>query len=248
MANKGFYQHKASSKNAFTLVEMIIALAATGLILGAAYATLFSGLDSYRYSAYRAETYSVLQRSLDKMFEDLTCAHLSKSGGRFLIESDSIEHDVYGEVPLDRIRFQSLVSRVNWDDVPQEDLSEVEYYIDTDTETPARWLVRRIDSPVDSNLSEGGSIHLVGPRVLGLEIQAYNGSEWVDEWDSTNSFPQEILIKLYMEPPKSSGITDRILSLSSSVWIPGSKGQASQSTASGSGEQSESAAGGEAQP
>lgn len=209
----------------FTLVEMVIALAATGLILGAAYATLFSGLDAYRYSAYRSETYSVLQRALDKIFEDLTAAHLSASSGQFVIEDDSIETEKYGEIPLDRLRFQAIVSRLNWEAKPQEDLAEIEYFIDNDSETPARWLVRRIQSPTDSDLSAGGSIHLTGPKILGIDIQAHNGSEWVTEWDSTDSYPEQVMIKLYMEPPSSSGITDRVLSLSSAVWLPRSKGQ-----------------------
>ncbi len=215
----------------FTLIELVIALAATGLILGAAYATLFSGLDSYRYSAYRSETYSVLQRALDRIFDDLSATHLSSKGGQFVIENDSVEMEQYGEVPLDRLRFQSLVGKTSWDERPQEELAEIEYYIDTDPETSPRWLVRRIQSPVDSNLEQGGTVHLAGPRILGMEVQAHNGQEWVEEWESSDSYPQQIMIKLYMEPPVSSGITDRVLSLSSSVWIPRSKGQPRSSAA-----------------
>lgn len=75
----------------FTLIEMIVALTTTGLILAAAYATLFSGLDSYRYSAYRGEVYSVLQRALDRMVDDLVSAHLSGNEGIFVIETDVVE-------------------------------------------------------------------------------------------------------------------------------------------------------------
>ena len=214
----------------FTLIEMIVALAATGLILGAAYTTLFSGLDSYRYSAYRGETFSILQRALDRIFDDLSSAHLSASGGRFVIENDSIETEEYGEIPLDRLRFQSLVSKISWDDRPQEDLAEIEYFVDNDPETPPRWLVRRIQSPVDSDLSSGGVIHLAGPRVLGIDIRAFDGAQWVEEWDSSDRYPKQILVKLYMAPPASSRITDRVLTLSSSTWIPGSNGQASTPT------------------
>lgn len=210
----------------FTLIEMIVALATTGLILGAAYATLFSGLDSYRYSAYRGEVYSVLQRALDRMVDDLVSAHLSGNEGIFVIETDVVESERFGEVPLDRIRFQSLVAKVAWSDRPQEDLAEIEYFIDNEEETPARWLVRRIQTPVDGNLSAGGSIHLVGPRIVGAEIHAHDGEQWVEEWNSPTAYPQRVSITLFMEPPRSSGITDRLISLSSVAWLPRSKGQA----------------------
>lgn len=210
----------------FTLIEMIVALTTTGLILAAAYATLFSGLDSYRYSAYRGEVYSVLQRALDRMVDDLVSAHLSGSEGIFAIETDVIETERFGEIPLDRLRIQALVAKVAWNDRPQEDLAEIEYFIDNEEETPARWLVRRIQTPVDGNLSAGGNIHLVGPRIVGMEVRAHDGEQWVEEWNSSNAYPQRVSITLFMEPPRSSGITDRLISLSSVAWLPRSKGQA----------------------
>ena len=214
----------------FTLVELLLALATMGLILGAAYTSLFSGLDSFRRSAYESEVYTVLHRSLDRIFADLACSTNTSEGTRFLLENESIDHDIYGNIPTDVLRFQAHLMKVKWDDTPQSDLTEIEYYIDMDEETPPRWLVRRTESPADHDPASGGSVHLVGPAVIGMDVQLHNGSQWVSTWDSRSDLPVAVKIELVMEPANHPDGGNRLERFSSIFWIPTSEGSAALSS------------------
>lgn len=204
----------------FTLIELLMALATMGLILGAAYTSLFSGLDSFRRSAYESEVYAVLHRSLNRIFTDLACSSNSSEGTRFVVEHESIDHDTYGNIPVDVLRFQAHLIKVKWDDTPQSDLTEVEYYIDMDEETPPRWLVRRTESPADDNPESGGEVHLVGPAVIGMDVQLHNGSKWVTTWDSRTDLPVAVKVELVMEPANHPDGGNRLERFSSIFWIP----------------------------
>jgi prepilin-type N-terminal cleavage/methylation domain-containing protein len=204
----------------FTLVELLLALATMGLILGAAYTSLFSGLDSFRRSAYESEVYTVLHRSLDRVFADLACSFNASEGTRFVLEDESIDHDVYGSIPTDVLRFQAHLMKVKWDNTPQSDLTEIEYYIDMDDETPPRWLVRRTESPADQDPVSGGEVHLVGPAVIGMDVQLHNGSKWVSTWDSRTDLPVAVKVELVMEPANHPDGGNRLERFSSIFWIP----------------------------
>lgn len=211
----------------FTLIEMLVALATMGLILGAAYTTLFSGMDAYTTSARESNVYTVLTRSMERMFRDLSCAAMGEQGFRFVVENDSISTDTQDDLPIDRLRFQGRLLRLDWNESPQSDLSEIEYFIaDEEEDAPARWLIRRTQSPADSDLVDGGEIHLVGPRVVGLNVEAFDGAKWLEEWDSTSELPQAIRIRLFMEPETAAGGLQDLETVSSIVWIPTASGAA----------------------
>jgi type II secretion system protein J len=227
---------KRTRYSGFTLVELILAMTATSLLLGAAYTAFFSGLMSYNTNAYKSEIRAVLFRSLTRILDDLKAAQTGSDAFRFRVENEEIEVEgvTAAPVPNDRLLFTAATAKVNWEAKPQSDLSEVEYYIDRDEETPARWLVRRTDSPPDSRPLEGGEIHLVGPRVIGMDVSLYNGTKWVEEWDSTTELPLAIRVSLYVGPTRESVFQNRFESLTASVWLP--KGTGSASTSSDKGE------------
>jgi len=218
-------RHRSGS--GFTLIEMLVALATMGLILGAAYTTLFSGMGAYTTSARESNIYTVLTRSMERMFRDLSCAAMGEQGYRFVLEDDSLSSDREEELPIDRIRFQAHLLRLDWSERPQSDLAEVEYFIaDEEEDAPARWLIRRTQSPADTDLEEGGEIHLVGPRVVGLNAEAFDGSKWLAEWDSTTELPQAVRIRLFMQPETAKGVIEKLETVSSIVWIPTAGGTA----------------------
>jgi type II secretion system protein J len=223
---------KRTSYAGFTLVELVLAMTATSLLLGAAYTAFFSGLMSYNTNAYKSEIRAVLFRSLTRILDDLKAAQTGSDAFRFQVENEEIEIEgvAASPVPNDRLLFTAATAKVNWEAKPQSDLSEVEYYIDRDEETPARWLVRRTDSPPDSRPLEGGEIHLVGPRVIGMDVSLYNGTKWVEEWDSTTELPLAIRVSLYVGPTRETVFQNRFESLTASVWLPKGTGSASTSS------------------
>jgi len=213
------------------LVEVLVVLATMGFILGTAYAALFSGLDAYRYSAYESEVLTVLHRSLDRLFTDLACTSAASPRTHFVVVDDSVESEVHGEIPTDRLRFQAHMLKLQWEQKPQSDLTEVEYYVDLDPDTAPCWLVRRTDSPADSDAESGGEIHLVGPGVVGMNVELYNGSKWVSEWTSSE-LPRAVRIRLLMVPSNYPGGSPRLETMTSIFWIPSSGGQKASGDAS----------------
>lgn len=209
-------------------------MVATTLVLGAAYTALFTGLDSYNLSSYQAEVYTVLNRCLDRMFDEVASAHIGANTARFLIVDNFEENDEFGEIANDRMVFEAAVGKTNWSNVVQSDLAEIEYSIDTDDETPARWLVRRMQSPPDGKPLEGGDLNLLGPRVVGMNVKAYDGKEWVDEWDSSETLPQAVHVQLYILPSSDAVSPKRLETLWTTVWLGRAFG-----TGTGSGEESE---------
>lgn len=196
-------------------------MAATSLILGAAYTAFFSGLTSYNLNSYRSEIRSVLSRSLGRIVEDLRCAQTGHESFRFRVEDDEIDLENFENVsiPNDRLLFTAATSLITWDNHPHSDLSEVEYFIDRDEESPARWLVRRSQSPPDNKPLEGGSVHLIGPRVIGMQIYCFDGSKWLEEWDSTTELPLALRVILYVGPTREALTPNRFESLSTTAWI-----------------------------
>lgn len=215
----------------FTLLELVISMVATSLILGAAYTAFFSGLTSYSLNSYRSEIRSVLSRSLGRIVEDLRCAETGHEAFRFRVENDEIDLENLDNFPIpnDRLLFTAPTSQAQWANRPQSDLSEVEYYIDRDDESPARWLVRRSQSPPDNKPLEGGSVHLIGPRVIGMQIYCFDGSKWLEEWDSSTDLPLALRIILYVGPTRDALTPNRFESLSTTAWIARGIGKASSS-------------------
>jgi prepilin-type N-terminal cleavage/methylation domain-containing protein len=218
--------------HAFTLVELMVAMTVTSLILGAAFSALFAGLKSYTTCAYETDVLAVMQRSLDRIFEDVSGCYLKGKGTRFLVVSEILETDNFGDIPMDSLLVTSNVGKMDWGRKLQSDMAEVEYKVDNDPETPARWLIRRLDNPADSNLKDGGEIHLVGPNVVGIQIEAFDGKSWLEEWDSETEYPQALRITLFMLPSPTYGRPKKVESFRSTTWIP----RSSQNMESASGQ------------
>jgi type II secretion system protein J len=224
-------------RGGFTLIELLLAMLATSIILGTAYAALFSGLNSYQYGAYKAEIIGVLNRALGRIMEDLSASHVGSRASGFLLVDDVLESEEFGDIPNDRLLFTAAIARTDWTETPQSDLAEVEYFIDADEETPAKWLIRRTQSPPDGNPKQGGEIHMAGPRVFGMEVGLYDGSKWIREWNSSQQLPQAVQITLFILPSTEAVRPRRLEQLTSVVWIPAAVNRA----AAGQGEKPEEA-------
>jgi len=218
--NAGPPNYGRSTPYGFTLIELLLSLAATSVILGAAYAALFSGLSGFQYSSQKTEALTILQRALDRMTHNLSCLYISDSSQLFRVSDDIRDLGPLGEIPNDSLLFLAFANYLTWEERPQSDLAELEYLIDVDEETPAKWLIQRMDSPVDEDRESGGVIRLVGPRVIGMDIHLYNGSEWVEEWGSRDGLPSIVNITLYMQMADDQISKKRIETLSANVWLP----------------------------
>ncbi len=72
--------------------------------------------------------------------------------------------------------------------------SEIGYHIDNDPDTEAEWLARRQDSTLDDDPLEGGTLSLVGPFVSELNLEFFDGLEWMSGWEDQERFPLAVRI------------------------------------------------------
>lgn len=111
-----------------------------------------------------------------------------------------------GEKPADGVGFITTSTLPLRPDELAGDLAEVSYNLVAD-EQGRTVLFRREQVPVQAPFDEGGADAEVSDKVTSLSLRYYDGAEWQDTWDSTDTLhehmtgkiPQAVEIELVME-------------------------------------------------
>jgi len=176
----------------FTLIEMLLGITLSSLVIVSAYLILTAVIQTYRVSLVRGEAYENARAAMLMMEKDLAAAFLSpnREGGTNFQGLDEEEEGV----SMDRLTYMTVNHRPQYSGIGESDMAEVEYYIDTDSDTPEQWLQRRKDPTPDDDPFDGGVTHLLGENIVALDFQYFDGTEWVGEWDSKDSIPVAVQI------------------------------------------------------
>lgn len=181
----------------FTLVEVMLAATLTTLVIGGALASLSVMLQAYKKDRERTSNADAALAIFDRMRADLEAAFLSPH--RAITRFVGTDAESNG-MPADTLTFISAVNRPFETGLGTSDTAEVQYFIDEDPETPARWLQRRYDPTPDTDPFGGGMTALLGPRVVSLDLQYYDGLMWWPRWDSVQEIPMLVSIAIGIEP------------------------------------------------
>jgi len=180
---------------AFTLVELIVALLVGVIVAGATTASLTQFTRAKARASAHREAFARAHGAASRIAEDA--------------RQVSREHDLVftvvriadgreGEAERDSLLLwvRSMRPVRGRSDVPEGADAEVQYKVMPGTDPaspPALW--RRADAPPDRNELAGGVAQLVVPGVIGLSIQAGDGSDWFDTWDSDlDGYPHALRI------------------------------------------------------
>ena len=178
MTNKYYTVSKVYS---FTLIELLISLAAFSFIL----VTLFLGITTSYESKLRAgklsKTYSTAWTVLNTMKKEMESIYYSRGTAGFILEEGGYFGNVY-----DRIIFTTLF----------KGHEEVEYFIEPDTEKATGILKKRLDKKIDGNLRTGGLSLPIIENVTKFDVRVFDGNLWYERWDEQNGTPEVIEIKL----------------------------------------------------
>ncbi|MFH1741364.1 MAG: prepilin-type N-terminal cleavage/methylation domain-containing protein [bacterium] len=177
----------------FTLVELLLAATLGAMVITAAFTSISVVLKGYRQYKDRLDTYEPARTALARMSQELTAAFLSPHTGRTRFVG--IQQEIDG-IPMDQLTFVAVINDPQYAGEGESDLSEVQYYIDVDNETPERWLQVRYDPTPDDDPFSGGSSHLLGPHVVAMSLLYFDGEYWLGEWDSKEELPMAINITL----------------------------------------------------
>jgi type II secretory pathway pseudopilin PulG len=205
--------------NAFTLVELLLASSITAVIIGGGLMAMSVVLHAYKLEGNKGNLAETAQLILDRMRGDLNTAFLSPHNDvtRF------VGYDLQGpQFDADSLTFISAVNSPVLTGGGTSDLAEIQYFIDTDEETPERWLIRRIDVTPDEDPFTGGTNALLGPKVVSLNFQFFDGIEWYPSWNSTKGLPAAVNITIGLFQPKRHDELPTVETLhqfSTTVWI-----------------------------
>ncbi|MDP8222169.1 MAG: type II secretion system protein GspJ [Candidatus Lernaella stagnicola] len=173
----------AARRAGFTLLEVLIAIAILGMIVGLIYGSFAATVDSKEKIETGNEIYHEARWAMSKLEDDLGAAFVSKnrnSKSVFL----GLTSDGPGGMPMDELHFASF-NHVKFNPQAREsDQAEVSYFVAENPETGTLTLYRREDATPDEDNTAGGEFYELCEHVLAFDLAYYDGFEWIEEWDS----------------------------------------------------------------
>ncbi|MGE5549282.1 MAG: prepilin-type N-terminal cleavage/methylation domain-containing protein [Bacteroidota bacterium] len=173
----------------FTLVELLVVVIIGALVLTGVYEFFGAGLAAWRRQRADHETRYHAARALDEIAQALTAAYVGGTITDF-IGIDGVDPET--ESDRDAVEFVTADGRLPAPD--GYDLSRVGYFIDGLGESG---LVKIVDPhpfahPIAADtvpdpgavLPMFGAVEYTDPTVVSLRIQYFDGSGWVEAWDS----------------------------------------------------------------
>jgi type II secretion system protein J len=183
-------QHHRSSERTnvargFTIVELVVAIAVAGIVI-VTVSTALSRIGKTRDVARtRLEAVTRANAALDAVRRDLIST--VRDGDLFysrVLLYDGTAFTPYGSMDRDEILvFNNRLRPMQRDEYAGEGGEyESQYRIEDDREGSVLWLRR--DAVPDENGEGGGMAIPSVDGVVGLQIEAYDGEAWYQDWDS----------------------------------------------------------------
>jgi type II secretion system protein J len=189
-------EHKAS---AFTLMELILAMALMSLVAGSLYASLSIGFKARRSSESAVEPVRKAEIVMELLSQDIEAA-LPPTGilaGAFdgIDEKDSAGSD------CDTLSFYSSANEPEGGEIAC-DIRKIEFALVTISDTNERVLVRRITTNLLAPKVPEPKEEILCRGVMSFNLRYFDDSDWLDNWDSANQgnlLPQAVEVTLEVE-------------------------------------------------
>lgn len=184
---------------AFTLVELLVAMAIGTLIVSACFAAFRTVLDAREKLAVRSALAAQGRAAVDEIAAALRAA-ITVEG----IETPFIGEDRESDaLPDDQLTFFTVSDRNARRDDLESDIYEVSFYIVRDEQTGRGALARRKDPGVDDDISDGGILTEIALDVVALEVSYYDGLLWVDAWpgELDEGVPSAVRVSMTLADP-----------------------------------------------
>lgn len=172
----------------FTLMEVMIAVAVTGLIGGMVAVAFHTAFNAREVVEKDGEHYRMIRAATSRMSREIGAAYVSDRYDlrRYRDQNDRPTNFI-GE--RDRLLFSSFAHQRLYADAKESDQMVVEYYVrrSEDRESRGRQdLVRRVKPIVQGRMDRDGSEDVLFEGIRGLELAYWDPErrEWDDEWDT----------------------------------------------------------------
>lgn len=163
-----------------------MATLAFSVLLVALHSVFFSALEMRREGELRIQETQAAQQVAQLIERDLRNGILT---GGVLGEALVGESETEGRGRADRIEFITSTGTIT-DDEPYGDLQRVEYFLTQDnrwTNSVGMALARAVERNLLAEVEEEPEPQILLREVESLEISYFDGSSWVDSWDTTQN-------------------------------------------------------------
>lgn len=180
---------------AFTLLELLLAIAITAILAATVYASLMVATHTRERAAEAVGKDRALTLAMDLIRRDLQAAPppTGTMAGAFIGEDDNTIDTVSFTTtnaylpPNDRLSDLINVNLLLIEDVYSED-------------SRSMMLVREITTNLLSATTTEPQIQVLARGITGMDLAYSDGADWLDDWDSTqhdNTLPLAVKITLY---------------------------------------------------
>ena len=176
---------RPTARRGFTLVELVVAGIAGLLVVAAVTSALFQSARARSTTKSRLVAYARANSALDMVRSEIasTMRRSDLFETRVLLYDD-VTPSALGELNRDELLLFTVSLRairpIEYEGEGQE--YESQFRIGDDQSGTALW--QRRDAVLDEWCDAGGIASPVANGIVELEIQAYDGESWFDEWDS----------------------------------------------------------------
>jgi len=225
---------------AFTMLELLVAMALMVVIASCLYTALYTAFRAKRSALSAVEPTSLAINAIELIKQD-TYGVLPPGG---ILAGAFIGNDSLGVNGVDADSLEFYTTHIySENDHPVGGLGKIELVLeeDTDYDRENYRLVRRITTNLLSPRAIDPEEQVLCRNVKSLNLQYFDGDNWLDEWDSTadaNSLPLAMEIDIQvLYNTNGSNKESQIRRLSQSFAIPcgGAAQEESQSENGGSG-------------
>jgi type II secretion system protein J len=173
---------------AFTLIEVILAIGVASIVLIAANAVFFTALHLRNATADSVDAASPIDQSFTLIRRDLQCAVPPKAGG--ILSGDFKIGNVTSTGISDPVAAEIYTADgASSDKAPWGEIQRVTYELKTSTTGGAaskdlyRSVTRNLLATATPDVEDQLMIH----GVESVQFSAYDGSQWQDTWDTTDT-------------------------------------------------------------
>ena len=208
-------------KKAFTLLEIVLAMALMSIISLTLYSAVRIASNPKKATKTALSPYRSIEPLCESLRRDIVCACVPTGtlAGDFESEDDSD-----GDYDKDSLTFYTTSYQSTDDDAVACNIAKVTYsigvvetqYLNSDTAedgSDSYGLVREILTNPLSTETDDLVIEVICRGVVSLNFEFYDGSDWVDSWNSTNqddSLPEAVKVEVSLGEKKLDDSEDLI--------------------------------------
>lgn len=178
-----------NTRRGLTLIELLIAVAITGIIGTLVYGSFDRTYESREFVLRAQERYHTARLALERMSRELSsafvydCRKLDTPTGE---QRHQTLFKVEQEGKVSRLSFTSFSHLRLFRDVHESDQNVIVYYGENDRREGRRLnLMRREKNRIDGRPEEGGFAQVACPDIVSLQVELWDESkqDWTEQWD-----------------------------------------------------------------